>query len=268
MTAQTLILPDHEEGAELKRWALAAAFVFFMHTGLMAGYFLLASEEPEGSADSLAILVELAPVAVAPSSQDDVAPGPEAVEAMPTPKPAPQAREEIAEPIEKAEAPSDVTLPLPEPKAEERKKTEDPVKDKVKTEVELQQQQMPSPRTTAAPRSNQQAAVAPQAPLPGADTRNRDATLRWQHLVGARLQQQKRYPSSAEGRRETGTVMLRFQVNRDGSVTSRSIVRSSGVPALDQEVLAMLKRAQPMPAFFPGMTQPQMTLTVPVEFVR
>jgi periplasmic protein TonB len=265
MTAQTLILPDHE-GSELKRWAIAAAFVFFMHTGLIAGYFLLASEEPEGSADSTAILIDLAPVAVAPSSQDDVAPGPEAVEAMPTPKPPPQAKEEITEPIEKAEVPSDVTLPLPEPKAEEKKKTEDPDKDKVKTEVEHQQQQTPSPRTTAAPRSNQQTAVAPQAPLPGADTRNRDATKRWQHLVGARLQQQKRYPTGADGRH--GTVMLRFQVNRDGSVGSRSIVRSSGVPALDQEVMAMLQRAQPMPAFFPDMKQPQMTLTVPVEFVR
>ena len=267
MTAQTLILPV-DEGAELKRWAIAAALVLFMHTSLMAGYFLFASEEPEGSSNSTAILVDLAPVAVAPSSQDDVAPGPEAVEAMPTPKPPPQAKEEITEPIEKAEAPADVTLPLPEPKAEEQKKTEDPDKDKVKTEVEHQQQQMPSPKTTAAPRSNQQVAVAPQAPVPGADTRNRDATKRWQHLVGARLQQQKRYPSSAEGKRETGTVMLRFQVNRDGLVLAQNIVRSSGVPALDQEVLAMLKRAQPMPAFFPGMTQPQMTLTVPVEFVR
>ena len=81
-----------------------------MHTGLMAGYLLFASEEPEGSTDSTAILVDLAPVAVAPSSQDDVAPGPDAVEAMPTPKPPPQAKQEIAEPIEKAEAPSDVTL--------------------------------------------------------------------------------------------------------------------------------------------------------------
>ncbi|MBX9847564.1 MAG: energy transducer TonB [Xanthobacteraceae bacterium] len=267
MTAQTLIVPPRE-GSELKRWVLAAAFVLFMHGGLMASYFLFSSDEPEGSTDSTAILVDLAPVAVAPSSQDDVAPGPEAVEAMPTPKPPPQAREEIVEPIEKAEAQSDVNLPLPEPKAEEQKKTEDPDQDKVKTEVEPQQQQMPSPKTTAAPRSDRPNEAAPAAPMYGSDTRNRDATKRWQHLVGARLQQQKRYPTSAEGRRETGTVMLRFQVDRDGSVTSRSIIRSSGVAALDQEVLAMLQRAQPMPAFFPGMTQPQMTLTVPVEFVR
>ena len=264
MTAQTLVVPAHDEGPELRRWAIAAAFVLLMHTGLMASYLLFASEEPEGSTESTAILVDLAPVAVAPASQDDVAPGPEAVEAMPMPKPPPQARAEIAEPIEKVDAPSEVNLPLPEPKAEEQKKAEDPDKQQVRTEAE--QQQTPSPKTTAAPRSNQQAALAPRAPLPGADTRNRDATLRWQHLVGARLQQQKRYPTGAEGRH--GTVMLRFQVNRDGSVTSRSIVRSSGVPALDQEVLAMLQRAQPMPAFFPGMTQLQMTLTVPVEFVR
>jgi protein TonB len=265
MTAQTLIVPAHQ-GAELRRWALAAAFVLFMHTGLMASYFLLGSDEPEGSTDSTAILVDLAPVAVAPASQDDVAPGPEAVEAMPTPKPPPQAKEEITEPIEKVEAESDVTLPVPEPKAEEQKETESPDKEKIKTEIEPQQQQAPSPRTTAAPRADQPNEAAPAAPMYGSDTRNRDAIKRWQHLVSARLQQQKRYPAAAGGRH--GTVMLRFQVNRDGSVTARSIVRSSGVPALDQEVLAMLQRAQPMPPFVAGMTQPQMTLTVPVEFLR
>ncbi|MBX9825515.1 MAG: energy transducer TonB [Xanthobacteraceae bacterium] len=268
MTAQTLILPDHE-GAELKRWAIAAALVLFMHSALMASYFWFAPEEPEGSPDSTAILVDLAPVAVAPSSQsDDAAPGLEAMESPYAPKPPPQAKEEITEPIEKAEVPSDVTLPVPEPKAEEQNKTEDPDKKKVKTEVENQQYQEYSPKTTAAPRSNQQAAVAPRAPQLGADTASRDATKRYQHLVGARLQREKRYPASAEARRETGTVMLRFQLNPDGSVVSRDIVRSSGVPALDQEVLAMLERAQPLPAFLRGMTQQKMTLTVPVEFAR
>jgi len=267
MTAQTLIVPVHQ-GTELRRWALAAGFVLLVHTGLMAGYLLFGSDEPEGSTDSTAILRDLAPVAVAPSSQDDAAPGPDALETMPTPKPPPQAKERVTEPVEKAEAPSDVTLPLPEPKAEDQKKIEDPDKEKVKTEVEPQQQQLPSPRTTAAPRSDRPNQVAPAAPMYGSDTRNRDATKRWQHLVGARLQQQKRYPHSAEGRRETGTVMLRFQVGRDGKVLSQGIVRSSGAPALDNEVLAMLQRAQPMPAFFPGMTQTKMTLTVPVEFVR
>ena len=93
---------------------------------------------------------------------------------------------------------------MPEPKAEEQKKTEDPDTEKAKTEVEQQQQQSPSPRTTAAPRSDRPVAAAPAAPLYGSDTENRDATKRWQHLVSARLQQQKRYPTSAEGKRETG----------------------------------------------------------------
>jgi protein TonB len=264
MTAQTLILPV-DGRAEIKRWMIAAAFVAVMHIGLVASYLLLGSNEPEGSTDMPAMVIDLAPVAVSPASQEDLAPGPDAVEAMPMQKPPPQAKPEVADPIEKAEAPSEVTLPLPEPKAEQ-KKQEEPDKEKVKTEVERVQQQQPSKRTSAAPRSDRQSALTPRAALPGADTANRDATKRWQHLVGARLQQQKRYPTGADGR--NGTVMLRFQVSRDGAVLSKGIVRGSGVSALDQEVLAMLQRAQPMPAFFPGMTQQTMTLTVPVEFVR
>ena len=106
MTAQTLILPGHER-TEIQALGVAAAFVLSMHTGLMASYLLLASDEPEGATDAPAVLIDLAPVAVAPASQEDQAPGPEAVEAMPTPKPPPQAKLEIAEPIERADAESD-----------------------------------------------------------------------------------------------------------------------------------------------------------------
>jgi protein TonB len=264
MTAQALILPA-TDGAEIKRWAIAAAAVVAMHAGLIAGYLLLGSNEPEGAPDAPAVLIDLAPVSVAPQSQSDYAPGAETFEGAQMQTPPPQAKPEVADPIEKVEAPSDVTLPAPEPKAEEKQK-EEPDREKVKTEVKRVQEQSPDTIRRAAPRSERQTALAPRAALQGAETANRDATKRWQHLVGARLQQQKQYPSSAEGKR--GTVMLRFQLGRDGRVLSRNIARSSGVPAFDQEVLAMLQRAQPMPAFLPGMTQPTMTVTVPVEFAR
>ena len=120
-------------------------------------------------------------------------------------------------------------------------------------------------RTTAAPRSDQRTAAIPQAPSPGSG-QSREVTLRWQTLVAARLQQNKRYPAAAEARHEQGVVTLAFTVDRNGRVLTKSIARSSGSAALDEEVMAMIERAQPLPAFLPGMDQKVIRLTQPIRF--
>jgi protein TonB len=263
MTAAALILPAPDGGAEFRRWSLAAAIVCAAHFGLMGAYLLMPKAEPEGAAESPAVLVELAPVPVAPASPDDIAPGPDMLEAQPTPKPAEQVEPEVVEPMPKTEAPAEVTLPLPEPKAVEKKPEENP--DKQKSETKPVEENTPAPRTTAAPRSQQSTAATPQAPSPGSAA-SRAAIASWRDLLLARLQQSKRYPSSAEARREQGVVTLSFSVDRNGRVLSRSIARSSGVAALDEEVLAMVQRAQPLPAFPPAMTQQSVNLVVPIRF--
>jgi len=49
-------------------------------------------------------------------------------------------------------------------------------------------------------------------------------------------------------------------------VLARKIVKSSGSPALDEEVLAMVERAAPLPAFPPAITKDTIGLTVPIRF--
>ena len=88
----------------------------------------------------------------------------------------------------------------------------------------------------------------------------------WRDLVVSRLQQNKRYPGAAEARGDQGVVTLSFTVDRHGKVLARRIARSSGVAALDEEVMAMIMRAQPLPAFPPAMTQASISLTVPIRF--
>jgi periplasmic protein TonB len=265
MTTGALILSDSGVGEEIKRWGLAAAIVCATHFGLMASYLMLPSVEPDDSPASPAVIVELAPLPVAPASQQDLAPGPEMVEAQAPAKPPAQTEPEVVEPAPKMEAPApaEVTLPEPAPKVVEKKPEETP--DTQVTEAPPVQQAMPAPQTTAAPRSEQQTAKTPQAPSPGT-TANRAAIASWQDLVMARLQQNKRYPSAAEARHEQGVATLNFIVDRNGRVTTRSIVRSSGSAALDEEVLAMVQRAQPLPAFPPGMPQHSINLTVPIRF--
>jgi len=60
--------------------------------------------------------------------------------------------------------------------------------------------------------------------------------------------------------------MLNFSVDRNGRVLAREIVRSSGHPELDKEVISMIERAQPLPPFPATMTEDKLDLTVPIRF--
>ncbi|MDX2257421.1 MAG: TonB family protein [Hyphomicrobiaceae bacterium] len=66
--------------------------------------------------------------------------------------------------------------------------------------------------------------------------------------------------------RLTGTAVVRFTLNADGTLASRSIETSSGSPRLDEEALASIERAAPFPPFPSGMMQSQMELTQPFRF--
>jgi len=257
-----LILSDFDRGAEFRRWGLAAAIVLAGHFALGAGYWFLPQDEPEGAAFSPAIVVDFAPVPVAPASQQDLAPGPEMIESQPTATPQEESKPEVVEPVPKMETPAPAEVTLPDPKPAVQSKVEEKT-ETVKVEAPPTVQAAPAPRTTAAPRSDQNTAAAPAAPAAGsADSR---AIQSWRDLVSLRLQQNKRYPAGAHG--SPGIVTLAFTVDRSGHVLESHIVKSSGVSALDEEVLALLKRAEPLPAFPPAMTQPTEMLTQPFRFL-
>jgi protein TonB len=88
----------------------------------------------------------------------------------------------------------------------------------------------------------------------------------WQADLVRHLQQYKRYPEGAQAKHEQGVVLLGFSVDRNGRVLARRVVQSSGHADLDQEVMEMVMRAQPLPAFPPSMTQTELALTVPIRF--
>jgi protein TonB len=243
---------------------MAAAIVLAAHLGLMATYLLFFSQQPQGALESPAIIIDLAPLPVAPASPADVAAGPEMVEAAPPPEP----RVESVPPEPILEPPPPMVEPLvalPEPPKEPPPPPQ--VKEELRPkqpEVKRVEQQNPAPRTTAAPRSERASAGRPAAPSPGSVSGA--AMASWRDQVVAQLQRAKRYPSGAEARRAEGVVTLSFSLSRGGAVLSRSIARSSGNSELDQEVLAMVMRAQPFPQFPPGMNQASVQLSVPVRF--
>jgi protein TonB len=92
------------------------------------------------------------------------------------------------------------------------------------------------------------------------------AAVTWQGLLLARLQQAKHYPLSAQARRQQGVALLHFTMDRDGNVLTAEIRKSSGYDLLDQETMALVRRAQPLPRPPPEVTGNPVDLVVPVEF--
>jgi TonB family protein len=88
----------------------------------------------------------------------------------------------------------------------------------------------------------------------------------WRQLVRLQLERHKNYPAKSISRGEEGVVKLKFRVDRNGNVLASSIVESSGFPDLDMEVLGLIQRVQPLPAFPPEMSQDSVEVFVPVRF--
>ncbi len=81
-----------------------------------------------------------------------------------------------------------------------------------------------------------------------------------------KLLRAKRYPEAARARGEQGTAYATFTVDRGGHVLSARLAKGSGSYQLDDEAVALIRRAEPLPplpAEMPGLTA---TLTVPVAF--
>jgi protein TonB len=83
----------------------------------------------------------------------------------------------------------------------------------------------------------------------------------------AYLQRHKEYPRSARLRRQEGTALLYFEMDRQGRVNDFRLQRSSGYSALDQEVVALLQRASPLPPPPPDLSGNPVKLVVPVQFL-
>jgi|GEM_PF-369080 len=80
------------------------------------------------------------------------------------------------------------------------------------------------------------------------------------------LEKHKRYPRMAKRRRQQGTAIIYFKIDRNGHVLRHKIRKSSGHTALDREVTAMLKRANPLPTAPKQLVGHSLEFTLPVAF--
>lgn len=233
-----MIAPAHDR-FELRLWVASAIVVLGLHA---AGATMLVTWHDPVSfgVPSDAIVIDLAPYSPPSDTVEDIAPGPKQEEEAPPPPPK---QEKVEEKIEEkvdvppSPAPAVAALPPPEPV---NPKPPEPTPAPV----------APAPATTAPPRAH-----ASKAEIES-----------WEGHVRTQLERNKSYPESARARGERGVVELAFSIDREGHVLSSTIVKSSGYPALDEETIAAVRRAQPFPVPPAGFGGARFDFTVPIKF--
>lgn len=243
MTARALPRLEDATRGDLARWSAAAFAVLCLHAALIASYLLVwRPQDVDVGEEAAAISIEL------------TAPQIDQVEQPPAAQPTPpqQTSPPVTTPVEPIppQPTSPDTIAAAQKPAKPQKTTPDATTNVEKTKTQpTVAQTSPATRTTV-----HEIARAPRI----------DPS--WQSLLVRHLQELKSYPRQARRRREQGVVLLTFSVDRDGHVVSRQIVKGSGFADLDAEVLTLLQRAQPLPAFPASMTERTLTLTVPIRF--
>lgn len=268
MNAGVLHAPAGSSG--ILRWGASAAVVVALHAGLIALGIAWYAHTPPAGSPMATILVDLPPASTSASpepQQMDVAPGPPMQQAdAPAPPPEPPKQETVQEQIP-ATPPQDkpeVAAP-PERKTESKPEPPKPVPVKPKhIETKKPSDRPPAPRTTAAPRAERR---APLASARAGAAAGAAAALTYRERLAAHLRRFQEYPPAARAAGEQGTAMLSFTVNRNGRVLTSRLAGSSGHASLDAETLAMIRRAQPLPAFPPEMKQATVSFTIPVHFL-
>lgn len=159
---------------------------------------------------------------------------------------------ETAPPQELAPGPVETEESEAQPAPKEETKPPEP-----EAEVALP---LPDPPKPEPPSEEKHATAPPAARTPP------PSVARWESQLVAHLEHFKRYPAAARAHAQTGIATVSFTMNHEGRLVRSSIVKSSGSPALDQETLAMLVRAQPLPRPPEQVSDAELTFVVPVRF--
>jgi TonB family protein len=88
----------------------------------------------------------------------------------------------------------------------------------------------------------------------------------WNNQLVVQLERNKNYPVEALNKKEEGTVIVSFTVDRSGNLVDSAVTQSSGSAILDQEAIAVLTRAQPFPALPSDYPKFQLSLKIPISF--
>ena len=252
-------------------WLLAALAALLAHAGVALAMLWQPRAESVQAPPAAPMVMDVALLAAPQAQPSELPPGPEQTEAAPAP--APSVPEE---PLPEPEPVEQEPLPEVEPEVVLETRPEPPP-----APQEVSEQEPDPDVTTASDAPNDQAAPETTAPvsLPAAPSdvaaapsvgafsqQAADARQRWQSALQAHLERRKRYPRQAQMMRREGVPWVTFTMDRQGKVLAATLFRASGVSVLDEESLALIHRAEPLPTPPPEVLGETISLTVPVEF--
>ena len=248
MTASALAgLPRRAEERDRFRWGASLLVVLLLHAGAILALLVWKVPLRPVAAPEAVALIDLqplpAPVVPPPPVLSEPLPPPVVAPPPPVPVPAPET------PVWAPPVP--VPPPVPPRKRQPPHHAAPP---------RIVPQPAPEPPVATAPPRPVSPAPAAAPPAPSRALPNFEARLL------ARLEQYKHYPRAAMNRGQQGTVRIRFTMDRTGEVLAVTIAQSSGHDLLDQEALATVRRAAPLPPIPPDIPQARLNIVVPIRF--
>jgi protein TonB len=230
-------------------WGISIALALCLHVATAAALMMHWRENNEAVAGMPAIIVDLTSAPAAPAiNQTDLPQGPQQDEAKAAPN--------SVSPPEKVELPPQPDtepLPVSPPVKPADKPTERPAE-----KVKEQKQRQAS--LASAPATARLKSIRASAPAPGAAVHDFDALPNWKSQLVAALERNKGTSN------ERGIATLAFSIDRRGGVHHARIARSSGSRLLDNETMAMLQRAAPLPPPPPEIAGAEIPIEVPIRY--
>lgn len=234
------------------RWG--GSFVLVVATYASAVWFALNWAPTPVATDAkpmAAMMVELAPMPVAPEMPPNaVAPGLVQEETPPPPEPVLESEPEV-EPLPELPEIKEEAVLSPEPIEAESEPIEEEIAQQDSAPPAFE---APSDEITAAPMEGA-VSLAPS-----------QASATWQSVLLGHLEHYKRYPRDARRNKQEAVVYVRITINRDGAVVDYRLTQPSAYKSLNQETLALIARAQPLPPPPPEVSGETVEFVVPVEF--
>ena len=243
-------------------WGTAAAVAFSLHLGAAAALFYTIVPALDDDTGAPAIEISLAPTSAPVENSPDLPPGPQADESA-----ASAAVAEQKPPVEN-DVPKITHVEGEDADVQRAIEKQEKTLEKPQTITEqkaVAANASEASEATAAPKSDAPAqALVTAAPVAGAGVAASQRRATWQKSLMAHLNRNKRYP--ADARRKSGESVVHFTLDRLGHVVGASIKTGSGEAAFDEAALAMMRRADPVPAPPPEIADETLTFDVPVIF--